>query len=162
MSESCKLEELIQDVATSVELPFELSMEQVESIVHFARGKDVFVSLPTGSGKSMCYILLRVFDKMRGVENKSIVLVISPLVAIMQEQVETVQALGISAVYVSDIDGTREKHLIKRGQYQVVYISPEALFCSTEWKEMLSTEYYRENLVAMVIDEAHCIRKWYG
>ncbi len=46
MSESCKLEELIQDVATSVELPFELSMEQVKSIVHFARGKDVFVTLP--------------------------------------------------------------------------------------------------------------------
>ena len=46
MSESCKLEELIQDVATSVELPFELSMEQVESIVHFARGKGVFVTLP--------------------------------------------------------------------------------------------------------------------
>ncbi len=69
MSESCKLEELIQDVATSVELPFELSMEQVESIVHFARGKDVFVSRPTGSGKSMCYILLpRVFDKIRGVD----------------------------------------------------------------------------------------------
>ena len=48
---------------------------------------DVFVSLPTGFGKSLCYILLpRVFDLLRGVEKKSIVAVISPLIALMEDQ----------------------------------------------------------------------------
>ena len=58
-------------------------------------GKDVFISLPTGYGKSLCFALLPyIFDTIRGVENKSIVMVVSPLIALMKDQVATFAAKG--------------------------------------------------------------------
>ena len=155
------LQKVIQDVATSVKLPFELNSQQIESIVQFASGKDVFVSLPTGFGKTLCYTLLpRVFDHIRSVDNSSIIIVISPLIALMEEQVMSVQSLGISAVYISDVQSREKRQQIKAGMFQVIFMSPEALFCTTVWKNTLSTELYRINLVAMVVDEAHCVKKW--
>ena len=49
---------------------------------------------------------------------------------------------------------------IFKGKYQLVFISPEALFGSLEWRRMLSTDIYMKNLVAFVVDEAHCVEKW--
>ena len=152
------LKAVIHEVASS--LGYKLKLQQEESILQFARGNDVFVSLPTGFGKSLCYTLLpRVFDYLRGVEKKSMILVISPLIALMEEQVGSIQSLGISAVYVSDTK-SRDKQQIRNGMYQVIFMSPEALFCSTEWKQILSTDLYRLNLVAMIVDEAHCVKTW--
>lgn len=158
------LKSIIGCAASSLGPGFRLKQQQEESILHFTRGRDVFVSLPTGFGKSMCYTLLpSVFDILRGVEKKSIVLVVSPLIALMEDQVAGITSMGISAAYVSDKQSTdREvKRQIRKGIYQVIFMSPEALFATTEWRQMLSTEYYRLNLVAMVVDEAHCVKKWY-
>ena len=47
-----------------------------------------------------------------------------------------------------------------KGNVSIVFISPEALFISTKWKSMLSSDIYRENLVGFIVDEAHCIKKW--
>ena len=75
-------------------LGFTLKTEQVESIFYFVKGIDVFVSLPTGFGKSLCYILLpSVFDLLRGVEKKSIVAVISLLIALMEDQTAAITSL---------------------------------------------------------------------
>lgn len=49
---------------------------------------------------------------------------------------------------------------IKHGSFQVVFISPEALFISSEWRNMLSSNIYRENLLGFIVDEAHCVKKW--
>ena len=95
------LRKKICHVASS--LGFKLKLQQEQSILQFVKGTDVFISLPTGFGKTLCYILLPpVFDLLRGVEKKSIVLVISPLIALMEDQVASIRSLGISAVYVSD------------------------------------------------------------
>ena len=151
----------IRDAAFS--LGFNLKTEQEESIFYFLKGADVFVSLPTGFGKSLCYILLpKVFDLLRGVDNKSIIVVISPLIALMEDQVASIISLGISAVHVSDrpsLDSIT-KHGIQHGDYQIIFLSPEALFCTMEWRRVLSTEHYKVNLVGLVVDEAHCIKKW--
>ncbi len=142
----------------------ELKDEQTLSIMEFVKGKDVFVSLPTGFGKSLCYILLPiVFDRLRKVDKKSIALVVSPLIALMQDQVSAATAMGVSAIHITDKHATKliVKQSVKNGEYQIVFISPEALVGGMEWRSMLATDIYANNLVAFVIDEAHCIKKWY-
>ncbi len=97
-------------------------------------GKDVFVSMPTGSGKSLCYCLLpKVFDALRGstsVEMQAVVIVVSPLDEVCSRR------------------------------YQLVYLSPEALLTNATWRDMLQCPVYQQNLVALVVDEAHCVKKW--
>ena len=69
-------------------LGFTLKKEQEECIFQLAGGKDVFVSLPTGYGKSLCYTILpSVFDQLRSIQKQSIILVVSPLRALMKDQV---------------------------------------------------------------------------
>ena len=149
--------------AESLPLGYSLKPEQRRSVEKFAAGSDVFVSLPTGFGKSLCYTLLPpVFDLLRGRKSKSIVLVVSPLLALMKDQVAAITALGLTAAMVSDKESTplALRVGIKKGNFQIVLISPEALFVSTEWRSMLASNVYRDNLVGFVVDEAHCVKKW--
>ena len=70
-------------------------------------GNGVFVSLPTGYGKSLCYILLpRIFDFVRGAKNKSIVVVVSPLTALMKDQISSITEMGLLAAVISDKEST--------------------------------------------------------
>ena len=141
----------------------ELKKEQHEAVMKFVTGNDVFISLPTGFGKSLCYIILpRVFDLILGIGKKSIVLVVSPLVALMKDQVAATTKMGLSAAYISDseLNTAATKHAAKKGEYQVLFVSPESLFLSPEWRNMLSSNHYRSHLVGFIIDEAHCIKKW--
>ncbi len=67
-------------VKAAESLGYNLKPDQMRTLQKFVGGRDVFVSLPTGYGKSLCYILLpRIFDLLRGVEDKSVVIVVSPL-----------------------------------------------------------------------------------
>ena len=73
--------------------------EQEQAILAFVSGKDVFVALPTGYGKSLCFGLLpRVFDLLRGVEEQSVVIVVSPLVALMKEQAASLSSKRASVI----------------------------------------------------------------
>lgn len=151
--------------AAATSLGYTLKPEQERGLQEFVAGKDVFISLPTGFGKSLCYILLpRIFDTLREVDRKSITLVVSPLIALMKDQVATITALGLSATYVTDKKSMTHsvRQGLRNGEYQITFVSPEALFLSTEWRNILSSDIYREHLVGFVIDEAHCIKKWYG
>ena len=120
----------------------------------------VFVALPTGYGKSLCYSCLPyVFDLIMCKEKQSIVVVVSPLVALMKDQVDSCTAKGLSAAYVSAEPGNENMNQgVLEGRYQLVFLSPEALFFSRRWREMLREEPYCSNLVAFVIGEAHCIK----
>ena len=96
----------------------ELKDKQKESIMEFAKGSDVFVSLPTGYGKSLCYVILpSVFDELRKSDKKSIVLVVSPLIGIMKDQVDSITAMGLSAIHISDRQfiSTTVKQSVKNG-----------------------------------------------
>ena len=140
-----------------------LKSEQERALEAFIRGEDVFVSLPTGYGKSLCYVLLpTIFDMLRRVDKASIAIVISPLISLMKDQTAIFNQKGLSSVCVSDKDDTSKKSRrgILKGKHQLVFMSPESLFCNLEWRRMLSTDIYMNNLIAFIVDEAHCVKKW--
>lgn len=103
------------------------------------------------------------FDELRKVNRQSIALVVSLLIALMRDQIANITAIGVSAARISDKEtmDPKMKDAIKNGEFQIVFISPEALI-SMDWRNMLCSNIYRQNLIAFVIDEAHCIKKWYA
>ena len=80
-----------------------LRQHQIEAVSLFMSGRDVFVSLPTGSGKSLCYCILPgMFDAIQQWCSSSIVIVVSPLIALMKDQVRAMVERNVSAVYIGD------------------------------------------------------------
>ena len=134
--------------------------EQKSVVETFLNGRDVFVSLPTGSGKSLCYALLpAVFDSLRTSE-RSIVIVVSPLTALMKDQVQSLERRGVRAAYLhSGTDGDAHSGVCA-GEYQLLFMSPETLLRDKGWRDILLSPIYQENVVALAIDEAHCVKKW--
>ena len=93
------------------------------------------MSLPTGYGKSLCYILLPcIFYFVRGAKNKLIVVVVSPLTALMKDQVSSITKMGLYVAVISDKESmsSTEKNRIKNGEFLIVFTSPESLFMSME------------------------------
>ena len=140
----------------------ELRPMQELAVKHFLRGRDVFVALPTGSGKSLCYCLLpKAFDFLRRASEsaKSIVVIVSPLIALMQDQVRAMEERNVAAVYAGAVDDDSERDICE-GKYQLVFLSPESLLTDSRWRDMLQSAVYHERLAGLVIDEAHCVKKW--
>ncbi len=86
-------------------------------------------------------------------------MVVSPLIALMKDQVRAMRERGISAVYAGEVDGEVERDLCL-ANYQLVFMNPESLMSDSRWRDMLRSPVYRENLVGLVIDEVHCVKKW--
>ena len=138
----------------------ELQRRGLETLI---KGQDVFIVQPTGSGKSLIFQSAPiVFDIMKPLQKgKSIAIVISPLVSLMEDQVGFLKSIGIMAEFVGD-DQKDEgaKKMVEQGECQIVYGSPEAFLSSKRWRAMLSSEIYKERLRLVAIDEAHCISHW--
>ena len=135
-----------------------LRQHQIKAVSLFMLERDVFVSLLTGSGKSLCYGILPVmFDTIKQFSS-SIVIVVSPLIALMKDQVRAMVERNVSAVCIGDAEVSVDE--VYEGKYQLVYISPEALLTNETWRDMLLSSVYQERLVAFVVDEAHCVKKW--
>ena len=119
----------------------------------------LFISLPTNSGKSLCYAILPLlFDKLRGcVSSRSILVVVLPLVTLMQDQVTVFTNKGLKC------RGEKEKVLcvVERGEFQ---LSPESLINISRWFEMLRSKKYQMifyiQYTCIVVDEAHLMEKW--
>jgi len=125
--------------------------------------KDIFVNLPTGYGKSLIFQALPlIFDHMLDVSG-SIVVVVSPLLNLIKEQVRFLNSLhiNISAISVSDIESEDERIKVEQGEYSIVYGTPEAWLQNERWRTMLSNVVYSRKLCALAIDEAHVIKQWY-
>lgn len=139
-----------------------LTEDQERSVYHFIDGRDVLVCLPTGSGKSICYAILPlVFDALSG-RSGSMCLVVSPLTALMKDQVASFEKRGITAAFCGSEQKDSEVYRsIRAGKVQLVYISPEALVENSFHRSMLLESSFQENLRAFVVDEAHCIKTWY-
>lgn len=135
--------------------------KQDEALRAFLSGRDTFVSLPTGYGKSAIYAALplicdRLLDR-RG----SIVVCVSPLTSLMINQKSKFTRTGISTEFVGELQ--TDEHAVARvlkGEIQLVFISPENIICNTRFRNMLMTERYKEYLVAFAVDEAHCVKTW--
>ncbi|MGB6431354.1 MAG: ATP-dependent DNA helicase RecQ, partial [Candidatus Acidiferrales bacterium] len=115
-------------------------------------GHDVCVVMPTGGGKSLCYQLPAALSPKTAV-------VISPLIALMQDQVAQLSQMGIAAALLNSSVTAREQSSIMRnaaaGQYRLLYLSPERLARgdTAEWLRTLPLSLF-------AIDEAHCISEW--
>lgn len=125
---------------------------QDETIQHVLDGKDTVCIMPTGGGKSLCYqIPALVFE--------GTTLVISPLISLMKDQVDTLLQNGISATYInSSISMTEANHrlqLAKQGHYKMLYVAPERLDSVDFIDQLLDM-----NIPLIAIDEAHCISQW--
>lgn len=175
------MEQAIKDSAE--ELEFDLRDKQLEAIVSFVQGYDTFVSLPTGYGKSIIYAILSlVFDKIKGESgyvriytacllasyaccyigsSGSIVVCVSPLTTLMMDQCAKFTSRGLVAEFVGEAQ--RDRDIVRRvleGKVQLVYITPENLIENPKYRSMLLSQAYKENLVALAVDEAHCVKFW--
>ncbi len=125
---------------------------QQEIIETVLEGKDVFVLLPTGAGKSLCY-------QIPAILREGICLVISPLIALMEDQVKSLQEKGIKAMALSSKLNRHETIIafdnVTHGTYKFLYLSPEKLQ-SPFIQEKIAQLHI--NLIA--IDEVHCVSQW--
>ena len=130
---------------------------QSDVIADVFAGKPVIAVMPTGAGKSLCYQLPAIVLGERG----GVTLVVSPLIALMKDQVDVLRARGIPAVALTSAAGADEQREIlegiRAGAYTLVYVAPER-FRSPRFVEALFASAARIALVA--IDEAHCISEW--
>ena len=104
-----------------------------------------------------------VFDKIREDGKNSVVIVVSPLLALMTDQVNAMTKRGWRAGYVSgntDSDSLDMKRKVQQGAFQLVFFTPEALLSGLKWRQLLTTRDYKSGIVAIVVDEAHCVPKW--
>jgi len=137
-----------------------LRILQKEAINASLYNRDVFVSLPTGGGKSLCFQLPALL-----VDEGKVTLVISPLLALMQDQVNKLKSLGIntaalnSSILVSEKKRIMQELKQKDCSIRILYVTPER-FANTEFLQLLSRLYEENRLQRLVIDEAHCISEW--
>jgi ATP-dependent DNA helicase RecQ len=129
-----------------------------ESVVQdVLAGRDVLALMPTGGGKSLCYQLPALMQ--RGVS-----LVISPLIALMQDQVRQLQDNGIAATFVNSSLGSAEiagrVSALVRGDYKLVYLAPERLVLREFLEGPLCRLSEGPGINAFVVDEAHCVSEW--
>lgn len=132
----------------------EFRPQQEKVIRHVIDKNDSLVLMPTGGGKSLCYQLpALVFD--------GLTVVISPLIALMKDQVDALRMNGVKAVFLNSSLSPREQKRVLDGivneEHKLLYISPERLFYDYKW----FLDFLSERKISLfAIDEAHCISQW--
>jgi ATP-dependent DNA helicase RecQ len=125
---------------------------QEEIVTAALSGADVFALLPTGGGKSLCF-------QLPALLRPGLTVVVSPLIALMKDQVDALTATGVPATFLNstlDEKGSRERlRGLFQGEYRLLYVAPERLMIPSFLEKL---RQWRVNLVA--IDEAHCISEW--
>ncbi|MEU1781063.1 DNA helicase RecQ [Streptomyces abikoensis] len=126
--------------------------DQEEIIDHLVGGGDALVLMPTGGGKSLCYQIPALVRPGVGV-------VISPLIALMQDQVDALRALGVRAGFLNSTQGLDERRLVEAefaaGELDLLYLAPERLRVESTLRLL-----DRGKISLFAIDEAHCVAQW--
>ena len=127
--------------------------EPQQAIVeHVAEGGDALVLMPTGGGKSLCYQIPALLRQGTGI-------VVSPLIALMQDQVYALREAGVSAAYLnSSLDAQQQREVERQllaGELNLLYVAPERLL-TVRFLEQLE----RIEVALFAIDEAHCVSQW--
>lgn len=125
---------------------------QAEIVEHVAGGGDALVLMPTGGGKSLCYQIPALLREGVGV-------VISPLIALMQDQVDALAEVGVRAAFLNSTqtyeEAARIERKVRRGELDLVYVAPERLM-TPRCLELLASS----KIGLFAIDEAHCVSQW--
>jgi ATP-dependent DNA helicase RecQ len=126
--------------------------EQEQIVAHVCAGGDALVLMPTGGGKSLCYQIPALVRPGVGV-------VVSPLIALMQDQVDALQALGVRAGFLNSTQGFDERRAVeaayRAGELDLLYLAPERLRLPATL-DLLD----RGRIALFAIDEAHCVSQW--
>ncbi len=126
--------------------------QQAEIIDHVVRGGDALVLMPTGGGKSLCY-------QIPALVRDGLAVVVSPLIALMRDQVTALREAGVRAAYLNsslDPNEAREvERAVARGELDLLYVAPERLV-TPRFLELLD----RTDLALFALDEAHCVSQW--
>jgi ATP-dependent DNA helicase RecQ len=125
---------------------------QADIVTHVANGGDALVLMPTGGGKSMCYQLPSLLRAGTGI-------VVSPLIALMQDQVAALAQAGVRAAFLNSTQDLREAQAVERallaGELDLLYVAPERLVMP-RCLDLLA----RARIALFAIDEAHCVSQW--
>jgi len=125
---------------------------QREIIDAVMQGQDVLALLPTGGGKSLCY-------QLPALVSQGLTVVVSPLIALMKDQVDALNAVGIPGTYLNSTLSSEEVRVrlrrVESGEIKLLYVAPERLL-TTNGLERLA----QWNIARFAIDEAHCISEW--
>jgi ATP-dependent DNA helicase RecQ len=126
--------------------------EQAQIVSHVADGGDALVLMPTGGGKSLCY-------QLPALLRDGTAIVISPLIALMQDQVEALRQLGVRAAFLNSTQDASEAAAGERqllaGELDLLYVAPERLL-TPRFLSLLD----RAKIALFAIDEAHCVSQW--
>ncbi len=123
---------------------------QLEIIQHVLSGKDTLAIMPTGGGKSLCY-------QLPALAQQGVAIVISPLIALMKDQVDALQSNGVSAAfYNSTQDQQTQEDILESlmaGTLKLLYVAPESIWGIAN--------YLQKSIISLIaVDEAHCISSW--
>ncbi|ORX95152.1 ATP-dependent DNA helicase [Basidiobolus meristosporus CBS 931.73] len=155
-----------KDVDKALKQVFKLKsfrQNQLEAINATLGGKDAFVLMPTGGGKSLCYQLPAIVSKGT---TKGVTFVISPLLSLMQDQVQHLLRLGIPAACLTgNTDAAKRRFIFSEVErndprLKLLYVTPEMMIKSNQVQEAIQKLFRRKLLARFVIDEAHCLSQW--
>ncbi len=126
--------------------------QQKQIIEQLIAGQDALVLMPTGGGKSLCY-------QIPAMVRPGVGIIISPLIALMQDQVSALHLLGVKAAFLNSTLSMDEvrlvEHQLQQGELDLLYIAPERL--TSDWTQSL---FQRIDIALFAIDEAHCVSQW--
>jgi len=130
---------------------------QLEIVRDILAGRDVLAIMPTGGGKSLCF-------QLPALLRRGVCIVISPLIALMQDQVRLLQDNGIEATFINSsldrVEMSRRLARLERGELQLLYVAPERLLQAEFEGDVLPRLQATHGITSLVVDEAHCVSDW--